>query len=326
MSAGMQSIEVIDTHTGGEPTRVIVDSSIALVGKTMAERKEDFRQRFDSYRKASICEPRGNDVIVGALLTAPVHPDSEAGIIFFNNVGYLGMCGHGTIGVAIALQYLGRIGNGLTKFDTPVGTVAVDVAPGNRVTIENVPSFRHQANIEVELGERSPISGDVAWGGKWFFISKDHGATIHVDNIANLTELSIQIRKQLEKNGVTGTDGAFIDHIELIGPSDLAGTSSKNFVLCPGSAYDRSPCGTGTSAKIACMAAEGSLEPGQIILQESIVGSTFEASFKHAQEPATHPKSRSGPVVIPTITGTAFVNASSKLLLDPNDPFCMGIN
>lgn len=322
MSAEPQTVSVIDTHTGGEPTRVVVESPISLRGKTMLEKRDDFRARFDDFRRAIICEPRGNDVVVGAILTEPEKPSSHAGIIFFNNVGYLGMCGHGTIGAAIALQHLRRVPFGKTTLDTPVGSVSFDLAAENRVTIENVPSYRFATQIQVQLDRGRVVEGDVAWGGNWFFISQDHGERIASDNIDSLTQISIAIRKQLAKDGITGESGAYIDHVELVGPPEHKDAYAKNFVLCPGSAYDRSPCGTGTSAKVACMAAEGTLKPGDKIIQESVVGSLFEASYQlgdsaEAMDNVT--------TVIPSITGTAYVNAEAKLILDPQDPFCMGI-
>lgn len=324
-STPSQIVRVVDTHTGGEPTRVVIESPISLEGRSLFEKREDFSKRFDDFRRAIICEPRGNDVVVGAVLTEPENEGSHAGVIFFNNVGYLGMCGHGTIGVAIALQHLGHVKTGKTTLDTPVGSVTFDLGMDNKVSIENVPSYRLAKQIELRLNDGRRIKGDIAWGGNWFFICHEHGEEVTKSNVRALTELSIAIRDQLVSDGITGSDGAYIDHVELMGPPEHRDASAKNFVLCPGSAYDRSPCGTGTSAKVACLAADGKLAPGEITIQESIVGSVFEASYQLCDQGEDLSQPENAVVVTPTIVGTAYVNAEANLILDPRDPFCMGI-
>lgn len=313
----MTRIRVIDTHTGGEPTRVVVASPIDLGNGTMAERRERFAREFDDYRRAIVCEPRGSDVMVGALLVPPEREDSLAGVIFFNNVGYLGMCGHGTIGVAIALQYMERVAGGRHQLDTPVGPVQFELLGDNRVRIENVPSYRYRAKVPVTLEGGQVVHGDIAWGGNWFFICQDHGLDVVLTNQAELQRVSESIRRSLDASGIRGEDGGEIDHVELIGaPSSLVKADAKNYVMCPGAAYDRSPCGTGTSAKVACLAADGKLDADQVYRQESIVGSVFEATFQQA----------AGGRIVPSITGSAYVNAESDLILDPRDPFRMGIS
>ncbi len=312
----MTRIRVIDTHTGGEPTRVVVASPIDLGHGSMAERKERFAASFDDYRRAIVCEPRGSDVMVGALLVPPENPLSMAGVIFFNNVGCLGMCGHGTIGVAIALQYMERVTTGIHQLDTPVGPVQFELLGENRVRIQNVPSYRYRANVPVKLPSGQTVHGDIAWGGNWFFICQDHGLNVNLGGLSELQRLTSDIRLALESNGLHGEDGGEIDHVELIGPpSSIVRADARNYVMCPGAAYDRSPCGTGTSAKVACLAADGKLAPGQIHRQESIVGSLFEASYKNAD----HGR------ILPSITGEAYVNGEADLILDARDPFCMGI-
>lgn len=323
MKPPFEIIEVIDTHTGGEPTRVVVDSPIELSGETLADQRNDFATRFDDYRRAIVCEPRGSDVMVGAFLTKPVNPESVAGVIFFNNVGYLGMCGHGTIGLAIALAYQGKIAKGKYQLDTPVGTVGFELLSGSRVSIENVPSYRLHRQIAIDLEGGRVLHGDVAWGGNWFFLCDDHGLEIEPGNLEALASLSAEIRRALPEQGVTGTEEAEIDHIELMGPpSSPEKADARNYVMCPGAAYDRSPCGTGTSAKIACLAADGKLQPGQIHRQESVVGSVFEATYRIDEstgnsEPEIH--------ILPRIVGDAFVTADAKLTIDLNDPFGKGI-
>ncbi|MFO0906980.1 MAG: proline racemase family protein [Isosphaeraceae bacterium] len=312
----LRRVSVVDTHTGGEPTRVVVSGGPDLGSGPLAERRERFRREFDAFRSAVVNEPRGSDVMVGALLVAPTDPSCAAGVIFFNNVGYLGMCGHGTIGIAVALAHLGRIGVGTHKIETPVGVVDVTLEDRNHVVVGNVASYRSAKDVAVDVAGLRRYVGDVAWGGNWFFLVKDHGEELTLANVERLTDVSWRIRQALEAAGVSGDDGGVIDHVELFGPPTLPGADSRNFVLCPGKAYDRSPCGTGTSAKVACLLADGTIAPGQTWRQESIVGSLFEASGQ------TEPGSTR---VRPRIRGSAYVNAEATLILDPADPFAEGI-
>jgi 4-hydroxyproline epimerase len=308
----IRRVRVIDSHTGGEPTRTVIDGGPDLGSGTMAERLARFRSEHDRFRSAVVNEPRGSDVVVGALLCEPADPSCAAGVIFFNNVGYLGMCGHGSIGVAVTLAHMGRIGPGDHKLETPVGVVTITLHGPNEATITNVPSYRSRHAVGIDVPGFGQFAGDVAWGGNWFFLVNDHKESIELANVDRLTECTWAIRQTLERERITGDNGVEIDHIELFGPSTTA--DSRNFVLCPGKAYDRSPCGTGTSAKVACLAADGKLAEGQTWRQESIVGSVFEASY-----------SRQGECVVPSIRGSAFVNAEATLLLDPGDPFEWGI-
>jgi 4-hydroxyproline epimerase len=307
-------ISVIDTHTGGEPTRVVISGGPELGSGTMAERLAVFRDRFDTFRSAVVNEPRGSDVMVGAILLPPVAPDCAAGVIFFNNVGYLGMCGHGTIGVAVALAYLGRIGPGSHRLETPVGTVTINLEGRNTVAIDNVESYRLAKNVKVNVPGLKTYVGDVAWGGNWFFLVQEHGEDLSAANVERLTEVTWRIRQALREQGITGAAGGEIDHIELFGPPSVRGADSKSFVLCPGKAYDRSPCGTGTSAKLACLSADGKLREGEVWRQESIIGSVFEGSVRTVEGRLR-----------PRIRGMAYVNAESTLVIDPADPFTMGI-
>jgi len=310
----MHRINVVDTHTGGEPTRVVISGGPDLGSGTMAERLAVFRDRHDPFRSAVVNEPRGSDVMVGAILLPPVDPACAAGVIFFNNVGYLGMCGHGTIGVTVALHYLGRISPGDHRLETPVGVVTVTLDGRHTVRIDNVDSFRLSHNVSVPVPGLRTYVGDVAWGGNWFFLVHDHGETVSPANIERLSDVAWRIRQALTAQGVTGLDGAEIDHIELYGPPTVPGADSKNFVLCPGRAYDRSPCGTGTSAKLACLFADGKLAEGRVWRQESVIGSVFEGWARSVKGQ-----------VRPQIRGTAYVNAEATLIVDPADPFAMGI-
>ena len=310
----IHKVEVIDSHTGGEPTRLVVKGGPDLGRGTLAERLERLRTKHDSFRSAVVNEPRGSDVVVGALLCQPTDPACAAGVIFFNNVGYLGMCGHGTIGLVVTLAYRGLIGLGTHQIETPVGIVSAQLHESGEVTVNNVPSYRSAKAVKVEVNGYGSFAGDVAWGGNWFFLVNDHGLKVELENIDQLTDCTWRIREALAKYGITGDRGQEIDHIELFGPPASAGADSRNFVLCPGKAYDRSPCGTGTSAKLACLFADGKLKEGDTWRQESIVGSVFEASAKLVEGR-----------VLPSIKGSAFVNAETTLIFDQADPFCYGI-
>jgi 4-hydroxyproline epimerase len=310
----MQRIQVVDSHTGGEPTRVVVAGGPDLGTGSFQERLERFRREHDDFRRAVICEPRGSDVLVGAILLPPVDPTCAAGVVFFNNVGYLGMCGHGTIGLAVTLGHLGRIAAGRHRLETPVGIVPFDYDGRHTATLDNVASYRFASDVSVEVDGLGALTGDIAWGGNWFFLVREQREPLVLESVARLTAITESIRAALRAQGITGADGAEIDHIELFGPPHDAANHSRNFVLCPGGAYDRSPCGTGTSAKLACLAADGKLKPGELWRQESIIGSVFTGSYQTA-----------GEQIAPTISGQAFVTAESTLLIDKADPFAWGM-
>jgi len=313
-SGDCQTVRVIDSHTGGEPTRLVVAGGPDLGTGPLAARLECFRSRHDDFRSAVVNEPRGSDVMVGALLCEPVDPACAAGVIFFNNVGYLGMCGHGTIGLVATLAYMMQIVPGRHRIETPVGAVSAILHEGGEVTVNNVASYRSAADVAVEVPGYGIVHGDVAWGGNWFFLVGEHDKELALKNVDQLTAFTWAIRQALRASGITGDDGKEIDHVELFAPSSVPDMNSRNFVLCPGKAYDRSPCGTGTSAKLACLYADGKIQEGQIWRQESIVGSVFEGTVKV----------REGKIY-PSIRGSAFVNAEAELVLNPRDPLCMGI-
>ncbi|HEX3150596.1 MAG TPA: proline racemase family protein [Gemmataceae bacterium] len=306
-------IQVIDSHTGGEPTRVVIAGGPNLGNGSLVEQRGVFRDRFDWFRSAVINEPRGSDVLVGALLVEATDWSCCSGVIFFNNAAYLGMCGHGTIGVVVTLGRLGRIEAGMHRLDTPVGVIGIEYDGRNRVTLENVPSYRLRENVAVEVPGIGKVFGDVAWGGNWFFLTGGHGLELDLNNVDRLTDYTWRIRQELVRQSITGADGAEIDHIELTGPPHDAQNHGRNFVLCPGKAYDRSPCGTGTSAKLACLHADGKIKPGDVWRQESVVGSVFEGSVRIVDGQ-----------VLPSITGSAYVTAEATLILDPTDPFRTG--
>lgn len=308
----MKRVQVLDSHTGGEPTRLVIDGFPHLGTGSMAERRRLLAEQHDHWRAATMLEPRGNDVLVGALLCEPVDPTACAGVIFFNNSGYLGMCGHGTIGLVVSLAHLGRIQPGVHRIETPVGTVQATLHDDRSVSVRNVPAYRYRKAVSLEMPGHGTVTGDIAWGGNWFFLIAEHGQRIAGDNLEALTAYTWAVRQALQAQSIRGEDGGEVDHIELF--ADDAQADSRNFVLCPGKAYDRSPCGTGTSAKLACLAADGKLQPGEIWCQASVIGSQFTASY----EP-------DGERIIPTIRGRAHLSAEATLLIENDDPFAWGI-
>jgi 4-hydroxyproline epimerase len=327
----MKRIRVLDSHTGGEPTRLVLDGFPDLGDGSMAERRQILAERHDDWRAASVLEPRGSDVLVGALYCKPVDPEACAGVIFFNNSGYLGMCGHGTIGLVVSLAHLGWIEPGVHKIETPVGTVEATLHDDRSVSVRNVPSYRYRQAVSLDVPGHGRVTGDIAWGGNWFFLIADHGLRIAGDNLDALSAYTVAVQKALEDQGIRGEDGGLIDHIELFaedtppkgsspsvaseeGAAAWLPADSRNYVLCPGKAYDRSPCGTGTSAKLACLAADGKLQPGETWRQASVIGSQFEGSFEWQ-----------GERIVPTIRGRANISAEATLIIEDDDPFAWGI-
>lgn len=322
----MKKIPYLDSHTGGEPTRLITSLPFDLGTGSVADKLSTLKAHHDDLRRTVLLEPRGSDVLVGAYLVPPADPTCQFGVIFFNNVGYLGMCGHGTIGLIASLAYMGKVTPGVIRVETPVGVVEATLHDSplllgegsgvrseypNRVSVQNIPAYRHLTHIPVTVDGKT-IHGDVAWGGNWFFLIHDHGMDVNMSNLEALTDFSWRVREQLTAKGITGADGAEIDHVELFAESNEA--DSKSFVLCPGKAYDRSPCGTGTSAKLACLYGDGKLQVGQVWKQQSVVGSIFEGSIQ-----------LDGDKIIPTITGEAWVMSEGTILVDERDPFGKGI-
>ena len=307
----MRRITTIDSHTGGEPTRIVIAGGPDLGKGNVAEQARVFRAQHDAFRRAVVCEPRGHDVLVGAILVPPADASCTTGVIYFNNVGVLGMCGHGTIGLIVTLAHLGRIRAGVHRIETNVGIVTATLHGDGTVSVANVPSWRTARAFSVNISGHGKITGDVAWAGNWFFLTADHGQQLRHADAASLTAFASRVRSALNENGYPE-----VDHIELFGPAQSGG-DSRNFVLCPGGAYDRSPCGTGTSAKLACLAAEGTLAEGDTWTQESIIGSKLTGTYRWLDRPTGK--------IAPTITGTAHITAETTLLLDDTDPFCWSI-
>jgi len=307
----LKRVHVIDSHTGGEPTRVVVDGGPEFGSGSVKDQLEVFRSKYDAWRSGIVNEPRGSDVLVGAWLCPPSDPSCSTGVIFFNNVGYLGMCGHGLIGVMATLQHLGRISVGCQKIETPVGVVEALLKEDGAVQLQNVPSYLQQRDVSIEVDGVGKVEGDIAWGGNWFYLVNNLELELKLANVESLTDISWRIRRAINQQGFPE-----VDHIELFGPG-LAGGDSRNFVLCPGKAYDRSPCGTGTSAKLACLATRGKLAENQPWIQESILGSQFRGWYRWESVDRHR--------IIPYIEGRAFVNADATLIFDPQDSFTWGI-
>ena len=307
-------IEVLDSHTAGEPTRLVLEGGPDLGSGRVAERLQLFRGHYDRFRSAIVNEPRGSDAVVGALLCEPADRTCDVGVIFFNNVGYIGMCGHGTIGLVVSLAWLGRIKPGKVRIETPVGVVTAELLESGDVVVANVPSYRLRKAVAVDVPGVGIVQGDVAWGGNWFFLAEEHRLELCPSNLESLTRYAVQIKRALSAQAITGADGAEIDHVELYAAADATQADSRNFVLCPGHAYDRSPCGTGTSAKLACLVDDGVLRPGQEWRQQGILGSVFRGSVE-VRDGRIHP----------FIRGSAHVTMRGSLIIDEADPFAWGI-
>jgi 4-hydroxyproline epimerase len=315
MTLSKSGVSVIDSHTEGEPTRVVIAGGPDLGTGDLPGRLGRFKREFDHFRSGVVCEPRGSEVVVGALLCEPLDPASAAGVIFFNDVGYLGMCGHGTIGLVTTLAHMGRITPGEHCIETPVGTVSTRLHEDGRVSVSNVASYRFRASVPVDVPAYGRFTGDIAWSGNWFFLIGDHSFDLSLGNRAELVAAATAVRSALIASGITGEGGALIDHVEFFAKPRIASHSSRNFVLCPGASFDRSPCGTGTSAKLACLHADGKLVPGETWIQEGILGTFFEGKIVEATN--GH--------IRPVITGRAWITAEAKLLFQNNDPFVGGI-
>jgi 4-hydroxyproline epimerase len=308
-------MHVIDSHTGGEPTRVILDGGPDLGSGPLAERAARLASEYREFYRSVILEPRGQVAMVCALLVPPVDPSCVTGVIYFDAEAVLGMCGHGTIGLAATLFYMGRIGTGQHRIETPVGVVTVEVHDANTVTVTNIESRRTHQGVSVEIEGIGTVTGDIAYGGNCFFLVDPSPIPVTSSNIRQLTDVTVAVREALIAKGLGCQPGMPVDHVIFYGPAETSDGQSRNFVLCPDDAYDRSPCGTGCSARLACLAADGKLAEGEEIVQESIIGSTYRLSY------------RKGPTggVIPSITGKAYVMAESKLIFLPQDPFREGI-
>ncbi|WP_170763573.1 proline racemase family protein [Ruegeria lacuscaerulensis] len=308
-------MHVIDSHTGGEPTRVILDGAPDLGSGPLSQRAHRLATEHEAFYRSVMLEPRGQPAMVGALLVEPVDPTCVAGVIYFDADAVLGMCGHGTIGLTVTLAHLGRIELGRHRIETPAGVVTVELLDENTVTVTNIESRRVHCGITLDVPGYGAVTGDVAYGGNWFFIVDPSPIPIETDNIRQLTDMTIAIREASIAQGIGGEKGEPIDHVILQGGTPEPDVHSRNYVLCPDDNYDRSPCGTGSSARLACLAADGRLAPGEEIVQQSVIGSSYRLSYR--------PGPNGG--VIPSITGQAHVIAEAKLIFAENDPYKAGI-
>lgn len=309
----MNKVLVIDSHTAGEPTRVVVSGGPELGGGSLVERLGRLREGADWLRTSLCLEPRASEAAVGALLCEPDDAANDAAVIFFNNSGYLGMCGHGLIGLVATLEYMGRMTPGIYRIETPVGVVVATLHGKGRVTVANVASWRFRKEVAVEVEGYGEVTGDIAWGGNWFFLLDDPGIGLRKANLERLMGFAKAVRRGLESAGIRGEDGGVIDHIEVLGEDD-GGADARNFMLCPGGEYDRSPCGTGLSAKLACLYADGLIQEGEVWRQAGILGGVFEGRVALADGK-----------IIPEITGEAFVTAETQLVFSEGDPYRFGI-
>jgi 4-hydroxyproline epimerase len=312
MGTSLRMMRVIDSHTAAQPTRVIVDGAPDLGTGSLAERRDRFRSHFDRFRTAVVGEPRGSDTLVGAILCKASDPSCAEGVILFDSAGYLDMSVHGMMGLAVTLDYIGRMGIGEERIETPAGAVTIGLHQNGDVTVRNVPSYRFQKDVSVTV-DGTTFVGDVAWGGSWTFLVSDFREELSVVRADRLTEVARSIRRALARNRITGSGDEEITDIALFGPAQRRDANSRNFVLRSGKTYRRSPSGTATSAKLACLHEDGKLAEGQTWRQESIIGTVFEGTVK-VIDGKTYP----------TIRSQAHLIAESVLIVDERDPYCWG--
>ena len=299
------TISVVDSHTGGEPTRVVLDGFPALRGSTLLERRADVAGRLRRLATAIVDEPRGNEPMVAALLTPAVDERCVTGVIFFDRNLVLGMCGHGMIGLIETLHRLGRIGPGEHLVETPAGTVPVVLAADGLVTFDNVASRLVEGHVEVDVPSLGRVTGAIAYGGNVFFLVAT--PTVDLDQPrAELLRIAAAVLHSVHAAGFVD-----VDHVELYGPATSPAANARNFVLCPSGTYDRSPCGTGTSAKVAALAAAGALDEGATWVQESITGSTFSVRYRWVD--------RATGSIVPTVSGSATVTGRAELFVSPEE-------
>ena len=329
-----QVIQAVDSHTAGEPTRIVTGGLPPLAGASMAEKRTILQRDHDGLRRALVLEPRGHDAIVLAYLLPPCTPGAHLGVVFANDAGYLGMCGHGAIGVATVAVAMGMVAavEPVTEvvLDTPAGVVPcrVAVAGGKvkSVTITNVPSFLFAQRVVVPVHGFGKVAADIAYGDNWFaFVEADQlGLMVEKTHLPVLMQAATAVREALVREGVRGrhperSGDEIVDHVKLFAP--LAGDEpgARALTLCPGAAYDRSPCGTGTSAKLAVLHAKGELEIGAWFRSQSVLATEFRARVVRETRVGPHP------AIVPEVTGSAWITGFPTFVLDPEDPCRFGI-
>jgi proline racemase len=329
-----QVVQAVDSHTAGEPTRIVTGGVPPVRGATMADKRAALQRDHDHLRRALVLEPRGHDAIVLAYLLPPCDPAADLGVVFANDAGYLGMCGHGAIGVATVAVALGMVPavEPVTevRLDTPAGTVrcrvAVTAGRPTSVTITNVPSFLFRQRAVVDVHGFGKVAADIAYGGNWFaFVEAEQlGLAVGKVHLPVLMQAATAVREALVRDGVRGVhpdrgESELVDHVKLFVPLDGDEPGARALTLCPGAAYDRSPCGTGTSAKLAVLHAKGELEVGQWFRSESVLGTSFRARIASTTAVGRFT------AVVPEVEGSAYVTALTQFVIDPNDPCRHGI-
>ena len=314
-----ERLRVIDSHTIGEPTRVVLDESLVagldLGGGSVRDRRDQFRDRCDHVRSALVGDPRGTTAMVGVILVPPADPTCRFGAFYVNRVGYLDMCGHATIGLAVTLGARGIIEPGDFRLESPAGVVGVTWHGGGEAAFECVPPRRIAQNLALACDDGSQVTGDVATSGLWFYLCRDHGILVEPTAIPALTARAWSIRRALEARGISGDGGEVIDHVVLLGPPRDPGNDGRAFVLCPDGAFDRSPCGTGTSALVGCLFEDGILTAGRTWRQESVLGGVYEASIRRERD-----------ILVPTVRGRAWLTAETTLHFAGDDPYRTGLH
>ncbi len=325
-------LEYVDTHTMGEPTRIIVDGLPPIVGDTMMEKKKYLERNFDYIRTMAMHEPRGHRDMFGAMITEPIHEEAQMGVIFMDGGGYLNMCGHGSIGVATLLVDRGyvKVTEPITyiTLDAPAGLIEAKVRVENgkvvEVSIVNVPSFLYKKDIEIDVPDLGKIPVDISFGGSFFALvnGQNLGIKVDIDNIDELVKYGLIIRDIInDKIPVVHPINPFIDRVDLVEIYDKPSSKEanlKNVVIFGAGQVDRSPCGTGTSAKLASLYGKGLLKINEPFIYESITGTKFVGKI------IGKTKVEGYDAIIPEITGKAFITAYGNIVFEEEDPFKYG--
>lgn len=328
----LRTVTTVETHTEGMPTRVVTSGIGEIPGDTMFEKRLHFMEHMDYWRQWLMFEPRGHSAMSGAILQKPTRPDADWGVIYIEVSGCLPMCGHGTIGVVTALveKKLVKIVEPVTtiRLDTPAGLVVVDVAiedgRAKNVTMTNVPSFSYALDQEVDVPGLGKLKYDMAYGGNFYAIVPIERVDIEFEreNGQKFLDLGLQISNAINEQNrpvhPENPDIAICHHIDFITPGDQGPLHWRNAMAIHPGWFDRSPCGTGTSARLAQMVARGEFSDGDVLINESWIGSHFEGRVKE------HTKVGNFDAIVPIITGRAWVMGESTWMLDENDPFPNG--